>query len=161
LSNSSLSTKELWQKEGEGLLPIPFLGMRSIYLLYFDTFAAVEPGIDGEAVPSGPQCFPGLGRTQHPTGQGPRHSRVIRGQNSDRNKKMSIQFSWLEYRRFCNLTVPTSWAEMSIEVPNERVLAQLKSLYGWDLGKWEWIRGGFIYSHNLGGDLEARKIPVH
>ncbi|KAI3413184.1 hypothetical protein GPALN_010685 [Globodera pallida] len=37
---------------------------------------------------------------------------------------------YLEYRRLCNLTVPSSWDQLAIDVPNANVLAHLRKLYG-------------------------------
>uniref|UniRef100_A0A1I8B0B9 Ig-like domain-containing protein n=1 Tax=Meloidogyne hapla TaxID=6305 RepID=A0A1I8B0B9_MELHA len=37
---------------------------------------------------------------------------------------------YLEYRRFCGLTVPTNWEQLSFDIPNPEVLARLKKLYG-------------------------------
>ena len=54
-------------------------------------------------------------------------------------------YSYLEYRRFCNLTVPSGWSQLAIDIPNPqairvqahnpyfqcfKVLAKLRSLYG-------------------------------
>ncbi|KAL3073258.1 hypothetical protein niasHS_000010 [Heterodera schachtii] len=37
---------------------------------------------------------------------------------------------YLEYRRFCNLTVPSDWDQLAVDVPNSKVLAHLRKLYG-------------------------------
>ncbi|CAO4384089.1 unnamed protein product [Caenorhabditis nigoni] len=38
--------------------------------------------------------------------------------------------TWTEYRKFCNLTVPKTWADMKNIVQNDTVIAKLQSLYG-------------------------------
>ncbi|CAJ0954735.1 unnamed protein product, partial [Mesorhabditis belari] len=38
--------------------------------------------------------------------------------------------SWTEYRKWCNLSVPETWDQMAIEVPDVNVRNKLKALYG-------------------------------
>ncbi|KAF7638230.1 hypothetical protein Mgra_00002202 [Meloidogyne graminicola] len=37
---------------------------------------------------------------------------------------------YLEYRKFCGLTVPSNWEQLSFDIPNPEVLLRLKKLYG-------------------------------
>jgi peroxidase len=37
---------------------------------------------------------------------------------------------YLEYRRFCNLTVPSNWDELMIDIDDSNVITKLKSFYG-------------------------------
>uniref|UniRef100_A0A1I7XLG1 Chorion peroxidase n=1 Tax=Heterorhabditis bacteriophora TaxID=37862 RepID=A0A1I7XLG1_HETBA len=37
---------------------------------------------------------------------------------------------YLEYRRFCNLSVPETWDDMAVDVPDIKVRNKLKALYG-------------------------------
>lgn len=39
-------------------------------------------------------------------------------------------FSYAEYRRFCNLTVPSTWEELTIDVGDSAVVEKLRRLYG-------------------------------
>ena len=43
---------------------------------------------------------------------------------------LKFYFSYVEYRRFCNLSVPYSWDEMAAIVPDAGVRSKLKGLYG-------------------------------
>lgn len=39
-------------------------------------------------------------------------------------------FSYLEYRRFCNLTVPETWDQLQMDVEDTMVIQKLRSYYG-------------------------------
>ncbi|KAI6237509.1 Leucine-rich repeat and Immunoglobulin I-set and heme peroxidase domain containing protein [Aphelenchoides besseyi] len=50
---------------------------------------------------------------------------------------------YLEYRRFCNLTVPETWEELMVDVGNSEVLDKLKRFYGHPGNLDLWV-GGII-----------------
>ncbi|KAI6217170.1 Leucine-rich repeat and Immunoglobulin I-set and heme peroxidase domain containing protein [Aphelenchoides fujianensis] len=49
--------------------------------------------------------------------------------NIQRGRDHGLQ-GYLEYRRFCNLTVPETWEELMVDVGNPEVLRKVKSFYG-------------------------------
>ncbi|KHJ81255.1 animal hem peroxidase, partial [Oesophagostomum dentatum] len=41
-----------------------------------------------------------------------------------------LSYRYVEYRRFCNLSIPETWDDLATEIPDINVRAKLKSLYG-------------------------------
>ncbi|CAD6193084.1 unnamed protein product [Caenorhabditis auriculariae] len=49
--------------------------------------------------------------------------------------------AWTEYRKFCNLSAPQTWEDMTPIVKNESVIAKLKELYGSPANIDLWVGG--------------------
>ncbi|VDM81115.1 unnamed protein product [Strongylus vulgaris] len=48
---------------------------------------------------------------------------------------------YIEYRRFCNLSVPETWEELAADIPDGSVRAKLRSLYGHPANIDLWVGG--------------------
>lgn len=45
-------------------------------------------------------------------------------------KIIKILFSYIEFRKFCNLTAPETWEDLAVDTQSDLVVKKLKMLYG-------------------------------